>query len=438
MCAAIKEQPLQAWQAGNVASYPNHRLKRKATDKQREGRMLRSLLKSPLFDAEDRFIKLASRLAHGSLEIKLGDGGWHHVDSGNPGISAAIHIIKPASVIHRYMTGGAVGFAESYIEGEWDTPDLARLLQLLDSNEDAWSDNYAGSWLSRQMRRIYHWRRDNTKEGSKRNIYAHYDLGNRFFETWLDPSMTYSSALFEDPSEPLDTAQARKYRRLAEALQIDHGDRVLEIGCGWGGFAEIAAKEFGARMTCVTISREQHAYAAERIQREGLNEQVEIRLQDYRDIKDPFDRIASIEMFEAVGERYWPVYFGKLKESLAPAGRAGLQIITIADRHFETYRKNADFIQRYIFPGGMLPSPKALDAQFDQAGLRKADELAFGLDYARTLAIWHDRFEATWGNIRELGFDERFRRIWRYYLAYCEAGFRTGSIDVRQIVVKPG
>ena len=386
---------------------------------------------------EDRVWSIASALREGSLELKFGDGDWRRIDAPKAGIHAALHLIKPSAVLRRYLSGGAVGFAESYIAGEWDTPNLAALLELFDRNADMLGDGYGGSWFQRQMRRLHHWRRNNSKRGSKENIYAHYDLGNEFFGAWLDPTMTYSAALFDREDEPLDQAQQRKYRALAEALNITPDSKVLEIGCGWGGFAEFAAKEFGAKLTCLTISQEQHDFAAARMQKAGLNEKVEIRLQDYRDVGGVFDRIASIEMFEAVGERYWPVFFDRLRQSLAPAGQAGLQIITIADEHFANYRKSPDFIQRYIFPGGMLPSPQALQKQFSQAGLSQIRDLSFGEDYARTLAVWTQSFDAAWDRVRELGFDERFRRIWRYYLAYCEAGFRTQSIDVKQIVVRP-
>jgi len=279
--------------------------------------------------------------------------------------------------------------------------------------------------------------RPNTRGGSRRNIYAHYDLGNEFFAAWLDPTMTYSSALFANGAEDLETAQRAKYRNLAQQIAVGPGQRLLEIGSGWGGFAITAAKEFGAKVTSITVSRAQAEHARARVFREGLAEHVEILLQDYRDVKGRFDRIASIEMFEAVGERFWPAYFGAVRERLLPGGLAGLQLITIADCYFEAYRRNVDFIQAYIFPGGMLPSPSALDRQAANAGLVRTSELGFGESYARTLAIWNERFQQAWPTVRELGFDERFRRIWTYYLAYCEAGFRTRSIDVVQTVLRP-
>jgi cyclopropane-fatty-acyl-phospholipid synthase len=286
------------------------------------------------------------------------------------------------------------------------------------------------------MARLRHVLRPNSRRGSRRNILAHYDLGNAFYQRWLDPSMTYSSARFEKPELSLEDAQTAKYRSLARKLSLQPDHHLLEVGCGWGGFAEFAAREVGARVTAITISDQQHAFAAERIRCAGLGDKVEIRLQDYRDVEGRFDRIASIEMFEAVGESYWPIYFGKLADIIKPDGIIGLQIITIADRYFETYRRGADFIQRHIFPGGMLPSPTALQQQLERAGLQKLTEATFGLDYARTLATWNRRFQAAWPDLLRLGFDQRFKRLWQYYLAYCEAGFKAGWTDVCQLALR--
>ncbi|MGD9509745.1 MAG: class I SAM-dependent methyltransferase [Geminicoccaceae bacterium] len=394
-----------------------------------------------LADLADRseivvILRLAQRLQRGSLEIALPDGERRQFVGSEPGPHGVLRL-RNGHVGRRYLTAGSVGFAEGYIEGDWDTPDLASLLAVLNLNEEAWGDSYFGGLWHRVVRRMQHTLRPNTRHGSRRNIHAHYDLGNEFFAAWLDPSMTYSSALFAEDGEDLEAAQRAKYRNLAREIAVGPGQRLLEIGSGWGGFAVTAAKEFGAKVTSITVSRAQAEYARARVFREGLAEQVEIVLQDYRDVKGRFDRIASIEMFEAVGERFWPTYFRTLRERLAPDGAAGLQLITIADRYFEAYRRNVDFIQAYIFPGGMLPSPAALDRQAGQAGLTRTSELGFGLSYARTLALWNERFQAAWPKVRELGFDERFRRIWTYYLAYCEAGFRTGSIDVVQTVLRP-
>jgi cyclopropane-fatty-acyl-phospholipid synthase len=384
----------------------------------------------------DLVLSLAARLQCGRLEIELPDGTRHVFEGTEDGPHAVLRL-RNGRLARRYLTGGSLGFAEGYVDGDWDTPDLAALLALLSLNEQAWGDGYFGSLWHRCLRRMQHLLRPNTRGGSRRNIYAHYDLGNEFFAAWLDPTMTYSSALFANGTDDLEEAQRAKYRNLAQEIAVGPGQRVLEIGSGWGGFAVTAAKEFGARVTSITVSRAQAEYARARVFREGLNEQVEIRLQDYRDVTGGFDRIASIEMFEAVGERFWPTYFRTLRERLLPGGAAGLQLITIADRYFDAYRRNVDFIQAYIFPGGMLPSPAALDREAARAGLARTSEIGFGDCYARTLALWNERFQVAWPGIAGQGFDKRFRRIWTYYLAYCEAGFRTRSIDVVQTVLRP-
>ena len=275
--------------------------------------------------------------------------------------------------------------------------------------------------------------RPNTLSGAKRNIAKHYDLGNDFYGAWLDPSMTYSAALFATQGEDLTPAQARKYRTLARLAGLRPGDRVLEIGCGWGGFAFWAAREIGCRVTALTISKAQHEHAKMHLQGSGLAERVELRLQDYRECQGTFDAIVSVEMLEAVGERYWPTYFRSLQRCLRPGGRAALQVITIDDRHFEAYRRNADFIQRHIFPGGCLPSPTVLRAGIESAGFRLTADQGYARDYDRTLELWTERFAQAWPEIAKLGFDDRFKRMWHYYFAYCRAGFRTGRIDLRQV-----
>jgi cyclopropane-fatty-acyl-phospholipid synthase len=276
----------------------------------------------------------------------------------------------------------------------------------------------------------------NSRTGSKKNIHAHYDLGNAFYEAWLDRTMTYSSARFDSASEPLEAAQTRKYADLARAMDLKPGMRVLEIGCGWGGFAEYAAREVGAHVTGVTISQEQHDFARQRLFNAGLSERTDIRLIDYRDVEGTFDRVASIEMFEAVGKEYWGAYFDKVRQVLVPGGRAGLQIITIQDELFDEYNARVDFIQKYIFPGGMLPSEARLQPVVEAAGLRWDAVDRFGVDYADTLSRWDQRFQAAWADIRKMGgFDERFRRLWRFYLAYCEAGFRSRRTDVIQLAL---
>jgi cyclopropane-fatty-acyl-phospholipid synthase len=380
-------------------------------------------------------LRIAARLRAGELIIQLPGGVRHRFRGSAPGPAGHL-VLHRERALRRLLTGGGAGFAEAYLDGDWDSPDLARLLELLALNHAAYDELYYGRRWHGWLARLQHLLRPNSRRGSRRNIHAHYDLGNRFYELWLDATMTYSAALFADPQAPLEEAQRAKYRRLAERLQLQAGHRLLEIGCGWGGFAEFVAREFDAQVTAITISEEQHAFAAARMQAAGLAGRVEVRLQDYRDVAGRFDRIASIEMFEAVGERYWPVFFAKLHELLAPSGLAGLQVITIAERHFEAYRRSVDFIQRHIFPGGMLPSPGVLRAQIERAGLRETAPFTFGRHYAHTLAGWQQRFQATWPQIQGLGFDQRFKRIWEYYLAYCEAGFRAGFTDVRQVILQ--
>jgi len=284
------------------------------------------------------------------------------------------------------------------------------------------------------MQRYRHWRNRNTKAQARRNIVAHYDLGNAFYRAWLDPSMTYSSAYFGAGAADLPAAQIAKYRALADRIGLKPGDRVLEIGCGWGGFAEVAAKEYGAAVTGLTLSDEQHAYATRRMAEAGLADRVTIKLQDYRDERGQYDAVASIEMFEAVGKEYWPTFFDKVAGSLRSGGRAGLQVITLADNLWKDYLREIDFIRAYVFPGGMLPTATHLREMPQKAGLNLQGEEAFGQDYAATLRIWAERFGAVWPDLMQFGFDERFRRLWIYYLAYCEAGFRAGTIDVRQLV----
>jgi cyclopropane-fatty-acyl-phospholipid synthase len=384
----------------------------------------------------------ASRIAVGRVEVVLPGGQRQVFEGKTPGPSATFVLNHPRAA-RRLMFGGNVGFAEAYMDGDWDSPDLAALLELAARNESAFDDLHYGKASAlapvfNLARRLWHGLRANTRSGSKKNIAHHYDLGNAFYTQWLDPTMAYSSAVFERNDTDLEAAQHAKFRRMAEKLDVKPGQRVLEIGCGWGGFATYLAKEFEAKVTAITVSKEQLAHTQAKVQREGLGERVEARFVDYRDVDGRYDRIASIEMFEAVGEKYWPAYFGKLRDALAPGGRAALQIITIADRFFDSYRSGVDFIQRYIFPGGMLPSNEALAREYERAGLTLDRQEFFGLDYARTLAEWNRRFQARWHEIEKLGFDTRFKRMWEFYLAYCEAGFRAGSTDVTQVaLVRP-
>lgn len=342
-------------------------------------------------------------------------------------------VVHDYRALQRVMKNGDIGFAEGYIAGEWSAPDLAATLTLLAANADAIMRYFTGGWAGRLMNFLRHTRRANTRSGARRNILAHYDLGNAFFAAWLDPSMTYSSARFDQGAQSLEEGQLHKYRAIAERLRLRPGQRVLEIGCGWGGFAEIAAREFGAHVTGLTISDAQLAHARARMQSQGLSGRVEIQRTDYRDAVGRYDAIVSIEMFEAVGEKFWPAYFDQIRRRLKPDGRALLQIITIRDDLFDIYRRYADFIQHFIFPGGMLPSLQRLRAETARAGLVWRGFDAFGASYAETLAVWARRFTARWPAIAPLGFDARFKRLWLFYLAYCEAGFRTGRTDVIQL-----
>ncbi|HKP80317.1 MAG TPA: cyclopropane-fatty-acyl-phospholipid synthase family protein [Phenylobacterium sp.] len=369
----------------------------------------------------------------GVMTFVLPDGREIRLEGRQPGPEARL-IVNDYDFIKRTISNGTIGFGEGYMAGEWDTPDLSVLLEVLASNYARFEKVSFGSPFMAALNVLEHaFGRNNSRAGSKKNIHAHYDLGNAFYSRWLDPTMTYSAARFETPGEALSDAQKRKYRTLCESMGLAPDHHVLEIGCGWGGFAEFAAKDVGAKVTAITISEAQFKFAQERMFRQGLNEKAEIRLVDYRDVAGQFDRIASIEMFEAVGERYWPTYFDKVRESLKPGGQAGLQIITIRDEYFEHYKRTPDFIQKYIFPGGMLPSEERLKTVTDRAGLSWGPVSRFGVCYAETLAEWGRRFEAAWDEIRRLGFDERFRKLWRFYLSYCEAGFRTERTDVVQL-----
>lgn len=376
---------------------------------------------------------LVSRLHYGAIRFVLPDGAALKFEGAEERDSEGVIVVKDYAFARRSLLGGDIGFFESFADDEWDSPSVADCLYVFARNADHVREAFTKAPVIGWAHSIHHALNRNTRSGSRRNIMAHYDLGNRFYEHWLDRTMTYSSAVFPAADADLPDAQIHKYRRLAEAIGLAPGESLLEIGSGWGGFAEFAAKECGARVAAVTISRAQYDYARERIFRAGLADRVDVQLRDYRDVEGKFDKIASIEMFEAVGREYWPAYFAKLREALKPGGVAGLQIITIADRFFEEYRRSTDFIQRYVFPGGMLPSPSALRAQVEKAGLVWREATAYGRHYARTLNEWHQRFLRAWDKIEPLGFDQRFKKLWRFYLGYCEAGFRAGTTDVYQI-----
>jgi cyclopropane-fatty-acyl-phospholipid synthase len=370
-------------------------------------------------------------MAVGQLTLLGPDGGSEVITAAKPGPHATLRVRRNRAV-RRLFTGGDVGFAESYLAGDWDSPDLAALIELAARNEAALTEALRGFAVVRTWHRLRHLLRPNSRSGSRRNIAEHYDLGNDFYRLWLDPTMTYSSAIFAEPHQKLSDGQIAKYRRLADSLDLKPGHRVLEIGCGWGGFAEFTAANYGCRVTGITLSREQKRFAEERVAKAGLSDKVEIALTDYRDVTGAFDRVASIEMFEAVGEAHWQAFFQKVRDLLAPGGLAALQVILIEEERFDLYRRSADFIQRYVFPGGMLPSPGAFARAAEAARLKIDETFHFGLDYARTLALWQSEFQQAWPRVASLGFDARFKRLWEYYLAYCEGGFRAGSIDVAQ------
>jgi cyclopropane-fatty-acyl-phospholipid synthase len=382
---------------------------------------------------EHRFLRVLRRqldaLDYGVLDLQLPDGDSASFGRHRPGEAHAQVRLNSYRALRRLLRGGMIGWAEAYMAGEWDSPDLAALVQWALGNEHAMQQFMRGNLLLRLTNRLFHLSRRNSRRGSRRNIEYHYDLGNDFYRLWLDPSMTYSSALFAG-NESLQAAQHNKYRRIAQMLGLKPGQRVLEIGCGWGGFAELAAREFGVQVHGITLSQEQLAWARNRVANAGLTDRCHFSLTDYRDLDTQYDHIVSIEMFEAVGEAHWDLYFQTLKRCLRPGGQALLQVISIDNERFARYRRSADFIQRYIFPGGMLPSPAVLAERIGANGLALREQQLFGADYARTLAIWHQRFNDQWPAIRALGFDDRFRRMWQYYLGYCEGGFRGGSIDV--------
>jgi cyclopropane-fatty-acyl-phospholipid synthase len=368
--------------------------------------------------------KFVAQAAFGSITIVLPNSDYLHHRAPEAGPNAKI-VIRRWRAVWRLMTGGDKAFAQAFIDGDWWTPNLLALFDFSTRNEGNLQRACAGTPLQRLLYRWQHWRHRNTRRGSRRNIAAHYDLGNEFYVQWLDAGMNYSSALFAHPDQSLEAAQKTKIERVVELLDIAGGERVLEIGCGWGAVMERLAPQ--CQVTGVTLSAEQLAYAQKRV---GDAAGAQVRLQDYRDIRESYDRIVSIEMIEAVGERYWPAYFAKLRDALKPGGTVLLQAISIAEDRFAQYRNQPDFIQSYIFPGGVLPTVGIIRREAARAGLEWVSHQSFGESYARTLAIWRERFLASWQAIERLGFDASFKRMWEYYLCYCEIGFRSGAIDV--------
>ena len=396
-------------------------------------------------------LRLLEQLRHGALTLILPDGS-HRRYGEHPHLHALPNPQHPCATLklHNWkvfaaaLKSGDIGFAESFIAGDWSTPDLTELLKLFAANRQAMESVIYGTWGGRLLYRIKHLLQHNSRANSRKNIHAHYDLGNDFYRLWLDETMNYSSAWFDgDFSQPMAQAQTAKVRRALQMAHVKPGDRMLEIGCGWGALAEQVTTEFKASVVGVTLSTEQLAFAQQRVQNLGVSTgagaSADLRLQDYRDITDaPFDAICSIEMVEAVGRSYWPQYFKTVSRLLKPGGRACVQSIVISDDLFERYIKGTDFIQQYIFPGGCLPCPREFRQQAQAVGLVVEDEFAFGLDYAETLRRWRDVFLARQAEAAALGFDARFMRIWEFYLAYCEAAFEVGNIDlVQYTLVKP-
>ncbi|MGV8955862.1 MAG: class I SAM-dependent methyltransferase [Cypionkella sp.] len=375
---------------------------------------------------------IAKRLKRGRLDFVLPDGRRFRIEGAEAGPVAELDL-HDNEVFARLIREGDLGFSEAYVDGEWSSPDLMAFMDLVHQGNNDVYDSFPGMGIMRAFERLRFWWQSNTKRGAKKNIAAHYDLGNDFYALWLDESMTYSSAIFVDGQESMEAAQERKYASMVDRMGVAPGDHVLEIGCGWGGFAEYAAKERGLRVTALTISQAQHDFAVARMQRLGLQDKVEIRLQDYRDVRGSFDGIASVEMFEAVGEAFWPSYFRTLRDRLKPQSRAVIQVITVQNDRFETYRKSVDFIQKYIFPGGMLPSAAVLEAEAAKVGLSVTDLVEFGKSYSQTLRRWHEVFNSRWDEVAAMGFDARFKRMWNFYLTSCAGTFEGGNCDVIQV-----
>lgn len=377
---------------------------------------------------------ITKNLRVGALEFILPDGRVFRAEGEAPGPSGRIHV-RNVALFARMVREGEMGFSESYLDGWWDTPDLQAVLDVALLNNESMARKFSGTQIARLVERFRHWMNRNTRRQARKNIAHHYDLGNEFYAFWLDPTMTYSSALFLGSQESLEDAQRNKYAAVCESIGAAPGGHVLEIGCGWGGFAEYAAKDRGLKVTGLTISKEQCEFAKKRIFEAGLAERVEIVLRDYREEAGRYNGIASIEMLEAVGEKYWPAYFDTIRERLNPGACATIQVITVADNLFARYRKGVDFVQKHIFPGGMLPSPSALESEVKKAGLHMEHFIEFGASYSNTLRRWRQTFNARWDEIAQLGFDDRFARMWNFYLAICASCFLAETTNVRQVTL---
>jgi len=379
-----------------------------------------------------RIFKILLNLKVGSVEVKLPDERIFKVVGETNGLNARIDIIDP-DCFARLVRDGDIGFMEAYMDGQWSSPDLQSFMDVTFQNFHQLATRFPGAGLVKLYEKIRHWLNSNSKRQAKKNISYHYDLGNDFYKLWLDETMTYSSALFKKKKETLSDAQTNKYAQMCDEIGVKEGDHILEIGCGWGGFAEYAAGQRGANVKGLTISQEQHDFAIERIKKAGLSDKVEIVMQDYRDEVNKYDGIASVEMFEAVGEKYWPIYFDKVNSCLKAGAKATLQIITIPEDRFNDYRNSVDFIQKYIFPGGMLPTETILKNEMKRVGLEYNNTIEFRKSYSETLRQWFGTFNSKWQDISEMGFDDRFRRMWNIYLTSCASAFefdRTGLIQI--------
>ena len=371
----------------------------------------------------------------GTFEIALPDGRVF-VISGEMPEQVARFDIHDETCFTRLVREGSNDFLEAYMDGQWSTPDLQTAMDVVVRNMHLFQQDFLGSTFVQAFEKLRHWLNSNNRRQARKNISYHYDLGNNFYQKWLDDSMTYSSALFQSPQDSLEKAQENKYASMCKEMGVKKGDHILEIGCGWGGFAEYAAREYGARIKGLTISKEQYDYAIARIEKAGLSDQVEIVMQDYRDERGQYDGIASIEMFEAVGEKYWPTYFDQVSRCLKEGASATLQIITVPDERFAEYRRSVDFIQKYIFPGGMLPCETVLKREIARVGLEFKNLIDFRRSYSITLRRWYETFNNRWGEIAPLGFDERFKRMWNTYLTSCAAGFEYDTTGLIQITMQ--
>lgn len=395
---------------------------------QQEQSAQRSIASEKRSLAEASFRQVFRGLECGQLVVEMPDGERLTFDGPSPSPQARVTVHR-WRCLWRLLTASDLGFAESYMDGDWSSPNLVGLLKFACLNSMIAEPTRLHRLLGLGSK-VRHALNRNTRGGSRRNVSAHYDLGNHFYRLWLDPGMNYSSALFSSPAQTLDEAQDAKLARVIDLLELSGGERVLEIGCGWGGLAERLLEQNDCSLTGLTLSIEQLAWAVRRLRDRGLLDRSELRLQDYRDVSGTFDRIVSIEMLEAVGKAYWPAYFSTLWDRLRPGGIAVLQVITIDERRFDAYVRRPDFIQKHIFPGGMLPTTQIIEREAANAGLRLISEEFFGECYARTLGEWQRRFQKSWPHIEYLGFDRRFKRTWEYYLAYCQAGFECGALNV--------